>query len=127
MNKQQLKELVESAFEPEHAIDILIKSATAPQARGGIKSGYRTAYTMALCRAILALEKEIEAERGPVKKRFDMDCGGKIKNKIYVGRDVYTCFLTNPDGVILETKGENPILVRWHTLKEAGEDETHTA
>lgn len=38
-------------------------------------------------------------------------CDNLNKNRLWANHDVYECLINNPNGVIIETVGEDPILV----------------
>ena len=50
----------------------------------------------------------------PDFKYLYISCDPLNKNRLWVSHDVYELITSNPDGVIFETRGENPIWVNWY-------------
>lgn len=95
----------ERAWTTEGAISILKTLLSRPHPRGNGKSTMTGVIYAALCRALIALEKE--SERGNTEDKL---CSGNPNtNVIFVDLDVYCKIKNNPNSIIINAKGEPSI------------------
>lgn len=95
-------ESIERAFTTEGAIAVLKSILLRPSSRANGKYIMTETIDAALCKAIIALEKELKAER-------NASCDHLNGNAIWVSHDVYERIKNNPKGVVFEAQCEAPI------------------
>lgn len=112
MGEKDFQEMVDEILHPKKAIEVLNKILfRAAPARANGKSMTTAVVDMAIARAIVALEKES-------RMIHDNSVAHRNKNVPWVGNEVYDLIRNNPDGIVLESIGKDPILVHWRDIKE---------